>query len=80
MILDGKIMSKLYYLSCQPHLQTGEEPWRGNVMELIAAIEDAGVEPQETLETMLNARTRLTEELASLSATVRLTCESEENK
>lgn len=79
-ILDGKIMSKLYYLSCQPHLQTGEEPWRGNVMELIAAIEDAGVEPQETLETMLNARTRLTEELASLSATVRLTCESEENK
>ena len=75
--LDGKIMSKLYYKSCYPHLDNGEEPWRTAVVTLVASIPEAGIEPEETLEALLTARIRIKEKLSSLSATVQLTCEAE---
>ena len=75
--LDGKIMSKLYYKSCYPHLDKGDEPWRSTVVTLVASIPEAGVEPEETLESLLATRTRMKEELSSLSAIIQLTCAAE---
>ena len=70
--LDGQIMSKLYHQSCYPHLEKGDNPWRDTVVDLVATIPEAGVEPEETVEFLINAQRQTTEQLAALSREVQL--------
>ena len=51
---DGLAMSKLYHLSCYPHLQTGEPAWQDSVKYLIAPIPEVGVEPEQSPEKLRN--------------------------
>ena len=78
--VDGQIMSKLYHLSCYPHLDTGEDPWSGTIVTLIASIPGAGTEPTDSVESLVYARNRITEALTALTSEIQLTCESDNNK
>lgn len=53
---DGLTMSKLYHLSCYPHLQTGETAWQDSVKYLIAPLPEAGVEPEKSPEALHSER------------------------
>lgn len=67
---DGLTVSKLYYLSCYPHLQTGEPAWQDSVKYLIAPIPGAGVEPEQSPEKLRNDQQEAEQAMARCCALV----------
>lgn len=67
---DGLAMSKLYHLSCYPHLQTGETAWQDSVKYLIAPLPEAGVEPEKSPEALRSEQQTAEELLAHCCAMV----------
>ena len=67
---DGLAMSKLYHLSCYPHLQTGETAWQDSVNYLIAPLPEAGVEPEKSPEALRSEQQTAEELLARCCAMV----------
>jgi hypothetical protein len=75
--LDGQIMSKLYHQSCQPHIGSGAEVWRRTIMSLVSSIPEAGAEPEETVDSLVQKRKQVIGDLSALAATIQLTTAAE---
>lgn len=70
---DARVMSKLYYLSCAPHLPDGDDTWREAVEKLTAFIPASGAQPEENLEKLRDTRRQTLETLAAMKSGVQLT-------
>ncbi len=70
---DAQVMSKLYYLSCAPHLAGGGDTWREAVEKLTASVPGSGAQPEENLEKLRDTRRQTLETLAAMKSGVRLT-------
>ena len=67
---DELAMSKLYHLSCYPHLQTGEPAWQNGVKYLVAPLPGAGAEPEQSPEKLRNDQQEAEAALARCCAMV----------
>lgn len=76
---DELAMSKLYYLSCYPHLQTGEPVWQDGVKYLIAPLPGAGAEPEQSPEKLRNDQQEAEQAMARCCAMVEQ-IQKEENR
>ena len=74
---DELIMSKLYYLSCYPHVQTGKTEWQDSVKYLIAPIPGVEVEPEQSLETLRDDQQAAKTAMSRCSAIVQEVCKEE---
>ncbi len=69
---DARILSKLYYQSCAPHLAGGEDAWREAAEKLIASVPCSGAEPEEALFKLEDQQKQLENELIDLGTQVQL--------
>lgn len=75
---DARVMSKLYYASCYPHLEGGAEVWQDAVRDLLAPVPGYESEPEENLESLQNRQRIAQEDFAGEAATVRELSRAEE--
>lgn len=69
---DARLMSKLYYQSCAPHLAGGEPAWRSNAEKALGAVPESGTEPEERLEYLREEQQLAQNKLAQAASGVRL--------
>lgn len=78
---DARLMSKLYYQSCYPHLEKGsttaDEVWEKTIRDILISIPEYETEPTENLESLQNTQKRKKEAFANLTSIVKQVWEAE---
>lgn len=69
---DARLMSKLYYQACAPHLAGGNPAWRSNAEKALGAAPESGTAPEERLEYLREERQLAQNQLAQAASGVRL--------
>ena len=69
---DARLMSKLYYQTCAPHLAGGDPVWRSNAEKALGAVPESETEPAERLEYLRGERQLAQNKLVQAASGVRL--------
>lgn len=77
---DDRMMSKLYYQSCYPHLEAGDDTWEWSIKEIVSEVPAYQTEPTENLESLQTAQREAMEAFANVASTVAKLCAEQLDK